>query len=451
MFKLFKLLVIMLLTSLLLLLQSCSESSTPTPTNDPGKVEIINSSTGGSVKTDKGAEVIVPAGSIANRNDGSSGSVSFSIESAVNQSDLPTPIPTMYKVIGSIYAFGPSNFVFTEPVHIFLPAESESSPEGLTIIWYNESEKQWILLPLSDIDATNKRLGVSVFELGYFAVVRFQNPSSISKSDEIMNDKRVGGIRYSHPSNTEYYFTLTIKAVTYKYPEIGWPNLIGYNVGTGSNPTGGPRPKTHMMNIPQGTYTIELSRVKRGTLSRLPGERETYSNPILVTVGPYTSVFGWDAESFQGWTELNLGGGDWRKGNPADWPQPTVPYGTGQFQATLSWQNAGSTWTDLDLHVFGPNGIHVYFGNDVSQDGSLMLDVDWIDEPGNAVENIFSTKPMPKGEYKIGVFVYDGFVPKPYEVRIIRQGSIVKTHRGTATRVGDEEDDLIVIQTFRID
>lgn len=446
--KLFKILVV--LSTIMLLLQGCPETSNPDDTPDAGKVQIFNTATGGTLKTTAGAEVTVPAGAIAKRTDGSDGVVSFSIEPNINQSDLPLPLPNSYKLIGSIYGFGPSSFLFTEPLQIYLPAGSEATPEGLSIAWYSDAQNQWILLPINDIDATGKRLGVSVFELGYFAVVKPSISSIAGKMPEIQNDKRVGGIRYGH-SGFDYYYTLTVKAVNYKYPEIGWPNLIGYNVGTGSYPAGGPLPETKMGNIPQGLYTIEVSRVKRGTLFSPPGERETYSNPALVTVTGFTSVGGWGWDSWTGWNDLTLSGGEWRKGNPADWPQPTVPFGTGEFQATLSWTNVGNTWTDLDLHLFGPDNMHIYFDRKVSSDGSVRLDVDWIEEPGNAVENIFSTKSMPKGEYKVGVFVYDGHVPKPYEVRIIRQGSIVKTHRGTATKVGTSEADLFIIQTFRID
>jgi hypothetical protein len=393
---------------------------------------------------------MVPTGAIAPKGDGSSGAVSFSIETNVNMSDLELPLPSSYKLIGSVYGYGPANFVFAEPLQIYLPAGSESTPEGLSIAWYNDSNKEWVLLPINDVDEVGKRLGTSVMELGYFAVVKPSIASSIGKKAEIQNDKRVGGIKLT-TNSSDYYYTMTIIAVTYKYPEIGWPDLVGYNVSTGSYPTGGPLPVTRMGNIPQGTYTIEVSRVKRGTFMQLPGERETYTNPALVTVGGFTSVGGWGMDSWTGWSELNLSGGQWRTGDPSNWPKPTVPFGTGQFQATLTWVNSGSNWTDLDLHLIGPNGMHVYFADEVSSDGSVMLDVDWIDEPGNAVENIFSTNLMPKGEYKVYVMVFDGFVPKPYEVRIIRQGSIVKTFRGSATKISDWDDDMIHIQTFRID
>lgn len=435
----------------ILSIMGCPESSTPTDITDNGKVEIFTSTNGGSLVTDNGAEIIVPAGAVAKKTDGSVGSVSFSIEPDINQSDLPTPLPNAYRLVGKIYGFGPSSFIFSEPIHIFLPASTEDTPENLAIAWYNDTEKQWILLPISQIDETSKRLGITSFELGYFAVVKVANISKISNKVDIVSDKRVGGIRYS-PNTIDYYYTLTIKNVTYKYPEIGWPNLIGYNVGTGSYPAGGPLPKTHMGNIPQGAYTIEVSRVKRGTLFSLPGERETYSNPILINVTGFSMVGGWSMESWSGWNDLTLTGGDWRKGNPDNWPKATVPFSTGQFQATLSWTNPqDGRYTDLDLHLFGPNGIHVYFGEEVSSDGSIMLDIDWIDEPGNAVENIFSTKNMPKGEYKLYVDVFDGFVPRQFEVRVIRQGSLVRTFRSSATKISEVESDLIHVQTFKID
>jgi hypothetical protein len=428
----------------------CPELTNPSTESEQGKVEIFTSDNGGSLISESGAEIIVPAGAVVQKTDGSTGSVSFSIEPDINQADLPIPLPNMYHLVGKIYGFGPSSFIFNEPIHIFLPASSESSPENLAIAWYNDAEKQWILLPVSSIDESKKRIGITSFELGYFAVVKIANSSKSSKNAEIQNDKRVGGIRFA-PTTNDYYYTLTVKTVTYKYPEIGWSNLIGYNVGTGSYPTGGPLPKTYMSNIPQGAYTIEISRVRRGTIFSPPGERETYSNPILINVTGFSWVGGWSIENWSGWNDLTLSGGDWRIGNPATWPKPTVPFGTGQFQATLSWTNPpDGNYTDLDLHLFGPNDIHVYFANEISLDGSIMLDVDWISKPGNAVENIFSTKNMPKGQYKLYVDTFDGYVPRQFEVRVIRQGSIVKTFRSTTTKISATESDLIHVQTFNI-
>ncbi|MDT3738216.1 MAG: hypothetical protein RO257_01805 [Candidatus Kapabacteria bacterium] len=447
--KFFRIFALLILTSAMLILQGCPESASPSDTSDTGIVELFNSTNGGTIKTTNGAEITIPAGAIATKTDGSQGSVSFSIEPNIKAADLPLPIPAGYKLIGSIYGFGPSSFMFNEPLQIYLPAGSESSPENLSITWYNDTEKQWILLPINDIDAVNKRLGASVFELGYFAVVKIEITSGWSGKGEIQDSKNAGGIRYS-PNTSDYYYTLSVKAVQYKYPEIGWPNLIGYNCSTGSYPTGGPLPETRMGNIPQGDYTIEVSRVKRGTLSSLPGERETYSNPAQITVTGFTVVGGWDWYNWTGWNDLSLSGGQWMKGDPSTWPKATIPFGTGQFQATLSWINTSSNNTDLDLHLFGPDNLHVYFSNEVSDDGSLMLDVDWMEETGSAVENIFSTKNMPKGDYKVYVDTFSGDVPKSFEVRIIRQGSLVKTYRGTATKVSVAEQDMILIQTFTI-
>ena len=315
---------------------ACSESNSPTDPKDP-VVEAVFTSTGeGTLTSADGAEVGIHLGSISTAGDGSNAELTFKIQSNIDRSAISTPIPSMYELVGTIQLFEPMNFVFTDPVQIFLSAANTDSPEDLTILWYNGKSAEWIPLPLNALDEDNKRLGSSVFELGYFAVAKMTAPASGKK---LLSSDRVGGMRYRHSHTSDYYYTLTIAAVTYANPAIGWPNLVGYTASTGNRLGGvGPLSTTSMGNIPRGSYTVYISRVKRGTHFNLPGERETYTVPSIVEVGSFSNISSWKMENWHGWTDVGLaGGGEWRKGTPANWPDATVPPAAGTDPLNGKW------------------------------------------------------------------------------------------------------------------
>ncbi len=125
------------------------------------------------------------------------------------------------------------------------------------------------------------------------------------------------------------------------------------------------------------------------------------------------------------------GSGNWVNGSPSNWPPPTVPMGTGKFQATLTWVNTSSSAVDLDLYLTLPNNEKVYFGHKVANDSSFALDVDFRYTLGNATENIYSLKNnLPSGTYKVEVNYWGGTGTKPYNVRILINGSVTN-HSGS--------------------
>lgn len=322
---------LLMLSLILVLILACDDTTKPSdlPDDNGGS---FNTTEGGILKISNGAEITVPAGAISNQIDGTPGEVTFTIEANVASKDLPIQIPTDFKVFGSIFKFGPLDFIFDGPVQIFLPASSVSSPQDMEIAWYNKTKNEWILLPINTIDSKLKRLGASVFELGYFAVVSLSKTSIINKgTPEIQSPEpeptwlRVGGIRMHH-NMMDYFVTMTVKAVILKYPTIPWPDPVGDAATNGSYPAGGPLPTTYLGNIPQGIYEIVISRSKRGTLFELPGKTETYTVPIYVNVTPFILVEGtWDEWDWLGWVDLVVSGGEWRVGSPEEWPDPTIP------------------------------------------------------------------------------------------------------------------------------
>ncbi len=436
----------LMIVSLLFIAASCDDDS-PTSSKSSGAVKLIQSTSGGSLKVDNGTEIVVPAGAIMGESS-ANGEMTFSIET--NVTDLPEPIPQGYTVIGGVTSFGPNNFIFAEPVRVWLNASSLESLDDICVIKYSESQLKWLVYPISDLDPEKKRIGISTLELGLFAVVRVQ--ATANKMPQVSAPQKAGGIKYEHTITGNYYFTLTVLSFTPKYQSDAGAIAVGWSSSTGSQVTGGPRSVTYMSGIPQGNYQIIVSRVKAGTLSSPPGEREYYSLPATANVGPYTSTMGWDWYSWGGWSTLNLpGGGTWTTTRPSVWESPTKAYGTGDFHITLSWVNTSSSATDLDLHLYGPRDLHVYWAADKNEDGSIELDRDWLRETGNATENLYSvTSSIPRGEYKVYVDAYSGDVPKNFEVRIIKRGSSVKTYRGTATKTTyySGQQDMIFIDKF---
>ncbi|MDH7514323.1 MAG: hypothetical protein QHI48_00405 [Bacteroidota bacterium] len=412
---------------------SCSKENNPVKTDDQQTaVQTFTSTTGGKIETPSGNALEVIPGVVPGNQNGTPATVAFSVESPVQ---LPAPLPSGATQVGSCTRFGPVGFLFNWPVRVILSYPEGNDPASLFIMRYNAAQEKWFVVPASYADASKRVVGADVLELGEFVLVKLQGMGKLQAPDS------QGGFEYGGESG--YYYALTVKSVTFKYPaQAAWFNLVGVVAGaSGSGPTGGPLQPTHAI-LPQGTYEIWITRTKPGTLTELP-KTWTYTIPARGTIdNPLTS---WGYGNTTGWTTLNSpSGGEWREGRPGEWPQPTNPMGTGEFQATLNWVNTSTTAADLDLHLYGPNNMHVYFGEDVSSDGSVMLDRDWQEETGNAVENIFSVKQMPKGSYTVKVHHFSG-QPKSYTVRVIRFGS-VRTWSGSISNGSD----MHVITNFSI-
>ena len=92
-------------------------------------------------------------------------------------------------------------------------------------------------------------------------------------------------------------------------------------------------------------------------------------------------------------------------------PFPTQIAGTGAIRASLTWGEQ----PDVDLHVFEPNGSHVYYRNLVGQDGQLDVD----DVSGWGPENyVVACNDVNAGTYEIGVNYYSGRAPEVAKVAL---------------------------------
>ncbi|MBM4170400.1 MAG: hypothetical protein FJ214_00845 [Ignavibacteria bacterium] len=440
-----KLLSILLPLSIAFLINSSSckkeEGTEPKEPTEENVVGTIGSLQGGTVKTNSGYEITVIPGTVPQNQNGQSANVTFSIEVPVTP---PKEISSTAEKRGDYTKLGPEGFTFRWPVRITFPYRNTTDPSELKLLFYDALSSSWKVVPISMVDKDKKVIGADVMELGYYVVAKVgQSAPKITAEDSD------GGFEFA--GDATYYYTLTVASVTnfkYAWQSASWYSgrIVGSTGSTGSQPTGGPRPPTRI-HLVQATYQVWISRTTPGTLSTLP-KIETYTVPASGTISQPVTYSG-PLSSGSGWTTLSMpGGGTWVQGTPQGWAVPTVTYGTGDFQATLTWVNTSTNASDVDLHLYGPNNMHVYWSSPKSSDNSVELDRDWQRTVGNAVENIYSLKTMPTGSYNLKVNLYTGN-PASYRVRVINKGS-VKSYIGNLSTINSSEDQskMVTIETF---
>jgi hypothetical protein len=428
-----------LIISLGIVLISCNEDN-PADTGANGVVKDISDSLGGNLEKE-GYEIQVPAGAIPPRQDGSRATVSFSIELGVQS---PGALPQGGQLVGRMAYFAPDGFVFNFPLRLFFPIADED-PFDLFIMNFDYEENTWVVVPTSAYDSVNKRIGVDVVELGIYAVVkRTTTGVSGTKNPSVLRGYDYGGVtvkKVFHPQSE--YSVVTVKSAVYsRQSDENWwgsaSRLIGRTGRTWWFVGGGQPWRVLPMywSLPLGTYEFWVSRVFPD------GRWETYTMPVTVNI---TSPLIDNPPNFPGgWYEINessLSGGDWSAGRPGEIKPATTSVGTGQLQITLKWVNTESSYADLDLHLVLPDQSEVYFGNKISEGGELALDKDWMTSYGNAIENIYSLKTMPKGSYKIYVDHFSGYT-KTFSVRV-KRGTYIRTYNHTI-----ESGEQINIENF---
>lgn len=106
-----------------------------------------------------------------------------------------------------------------------------------------------------------------------------------------------------------------------------------------------------------------------------------------------------------------------------------VCVGVGTVRITLSW----SVVTDLDLHLFVPNGDWISFENPLTSYGQLDVDDcvagSCVNQQGTHVENIFLDASAPRGAYDIQVVNFDGRASADYTIEVV--GAISESFSGT--------------------
>ncbi len=355
-----------------------------------------------------GFEITVPKGAVPKTNSGSDGKVAFSVTSG---GELPTALPEGTEIVnGASIKIEPMNFIFNSPITLKVPLYGQSTNE-VALLRYNEYTNSWEVIPFSSVNSDGTA-SASVIELGYFVLIKYSQRNTF------------GGIHIDNRYLEEgyyYYLTLTSRSGS----AIGDTKRISF-AANGQD--------LYMANVPLGTYNVTLSRERRSNLNSQVNAIEYYPGNMTITVSTSLIQGNGGYNTYTGWTELRFEGYDWINGRPDNvWGEATTTYGTGTFQATLTWVNSSTqTYTDYDLHLYGPNNLHVYYGH--KNEGAFELDRDWTNQVGNAVENLYTiSDDITPGQYQIKVHHYSGASGKRYNCRVILNGVVVKSVSGATS------------------
>jgi hypothetical protein len=418
------------------LLSGCTDDNTTQPPNDPvnnaGTTQTITSETSGTLEWD-GFRMEVHTGNVPRMQNGNPGTVTFSLNSSSTIENGFSPVPSQFTVISKYLKAGPEAFNFAGTIQLFFPAESQPNPQDLTVLEYRPDTQEWKIVPTSAIDTANKKIGVDVLKLGYYVLAKHNLVDNLT-------DFRAGGCVLDIPMEPFTNYILTCQSVSPEKPSI----LNFYSGGLVGKTFMGPiflgcqQNKTKAI-VPQGTISFWVSKI---SCQGSNPEIFTYSIPASVTINDPLEFVGWSTYDAVVYVPFTLPtGGSWVSGRPTNWPPPTQPFGTGTVQATLTWNNTTSNGTDLDLHLYGPNNLHISWQNTSS--ANFTLDRDWRTTAGDAIENIFSTTTtVPSGDYRVNVAHFQGF-SKTFNCRVIVNGSVTNY---TNTLGGGSVD----VRTFNI-
>lgn len=438
----------------MLVFTGCKKDSDPNPEPTQSVTKIFTSTSTGGVLTLEGTSLVIESGTVPRLANGDPATVNFSVEVNVT---LPKALPSNMKLVGKTSHFGPEGFIMSEPMLLQFTLPDGVALDQASIVGYDNASGNYGVYPITYYDPDNKVVGTVVYELGYYML------ANVNELNRTRAPFGAGGFQINQFQNRDWYpqapanwqgqmtyHRLIITNFVPAFPQemAYWapydPNSNGgqryWEVWTPSVAGGGSPNHTIGMTFrgPQGTYTAQLIAYRRVSQNS-PQECKQYSLPMTFTIGsPITCT---SANICSGWSPAPAwptGAGQWNDIDCYNYkPLPTIPVCTGDFQATLTWFNGSGSFgdTDLDLHLYGPNGMHVYWVNkNPGCPCGLMLDRDMIDETGWVQENICanSIAAMPRGEYRLEVELFSG-KDKEFQVRLIR-GTQSQTFNGNVTQ-----------------
>ena len=404
-----------------------------------------------------GYKLEILPGSIPALANGSEATVTFSIETGL---DLPKPLPVGITQVGDAVHFGPEGFVFQLPLLIKFPLPNSYSPDQVSIVHFDDEDNKWRMMPMAFFDQENNTIGAYVFDLDLYTLV---NIEGFDKSNE---SRLKGGIRWNiassvhgdqnqnflqyppHPPEWNPITTYVILQVEKFIPKFELDySLLGntddWVAVTATSLTGSVNQSSpfHSVGIewflPQGEYEFCVQAMSEkyfpGDLTRR--QTQTYNMLATAVIDEPVICNGWHSlgvdQACAGWTVPKVPAeGSWSNSEICPWPEHTVPVCTGEFQATLTWQNHENESADLDLYLYGPDDLIVYY--EIEQVGDILLDRDIREySMGHAQENICAPllDEMPPGNYRIAVQHYTG-AEKDFQVRLVR-GEKSESYSGT--------------------
>ncbi|MCF8237620.1 MAG: hypothetical protein K9I85_05650 [Saprospiraceae bacterium] len=443
----------------MVLIGSCQKDNTdPNPTTQSMIKQIASDEPGGVLTLD-GSSLIIPPNAIPELANGNTATVSFTIEKG---GALPKALPSNMKLVGQTTNFGPEGFIFQEPLWLLFTLPDGTAPDQVCVVGFNTDRNEYGVFPITYYDEDKAEVGAAVYELGTYILA---NVADINRTRAPFG---AGGWRlrtfntngwYPATANTgswyanDCYNKLIITDFVPTYPEelSLWapynPNATNgrryWEVMTPPNVTGwGPNHNQGLTFMgPQGTYTAQLIVSHKSSQLSSP-ECKQYTLPLTFTINDVVTCS--SATLCTGWSVgPNLpSGGSYSNIDCFEYkPLATIPVCTGDFQATLTWFNGNNSYgdSDLDLHLYGPDNLHVFWSNKTPGIGGITLDRDMIDETGWVQENICapSLAGMPKGTYTVKVNLFDGN-DKDFQVRMIK-GTQSQSFSGRVTSTAPEK------------
>ena len=403
----------------------------------------VTSSQEGTVTTPGGARLEVPSGAVPLTDDGSSGTMIFSIE---EETDPTITLPTGLIPVGPVYRLGPEGFTFALPVRMTLPIPSNVDPDTvLGAMFYDVADSAWKLMPAA-IDVEGRAV---VVETTHFS--RWGLWGASSSADpwartggwlEVRNPYRRAGSQYPGgrylPASSWYGLCIQSwspddPSMVYNYsPPTDW-QIVVFDVS-----------HSYKWWVPAGQYTL-IEFFGRSEINNNPTYVPQHYN-LYRPLGTYGVAAGQTLTFAAPDPAPGPNDPGFTSGSPVCWGEATTATGTGDVQITLTW-NAEA---DIDLHVIDPNGDEVYYANTIVPSGG-QLDRDNL--CSNFImgrpENIFwPSGQAPRGTYTVKVRYYSNCANAgavEWTVRTVVMGQ-VNTYSGRLSGVGDEQ----TVTTFTV-
>lgn len=453
-----------------------SELDTTQPESNPSSQPVANppqntASTAASVSVSSGEATVVtapdgafisiPTGAVPAGDDGTAGTMVFSIEQ-VSVTEQNTAVADDLTLAGPLYRLGPEGFNFNTPIIVSLPIPAGTDPGTIAgLVTYDPQSGQMKLVP-SFIDLENGVVSASTIHLSPWGIGRYyENLAQVQREtggnitvhlprtapdpftdNDGLDEARYNGRAFSYGVCIESYSLADNNPNTRIWPHWETPTGYLYVVhdsyhGRTQNP--GPR----SWWVPTGTYQLSeivaVSEVNPGDPLYLP-EYKNYWRPVgnvqMTPGGEVRFSFNDIRSEFHTWTE----------GRPNCFGLATSSAGTGDVQITLTWDSED----DLDLHVIDPSGEEIYYSNTSSlSGGQLDRDNQCSDFILGQPENVFwPVGSAPSGSYQVSVHYYGSCVQDhtvPWTVRIVTSGQ-VQTYSGAVSSSGEQQ----TVTTFTI-
>lgn len=419
-----------------------SSVATPHTTNSTSLT--VTSAEAGVVTDGSGVSITIPAGAVPANDDGSIGSMIFSI--AQDTSTVPS-LPGGYVSVGPVVNLGPEGFVFEQPVTISIPISAGMDPARVMgASYYDPGQSVWVLVTGS-VDAATRTVQVSTTHLSIWTAWGL-NP-------QMPVDVNYGALRIARPEpNLDYggpdatYSSATtshgicIRTATFNNPSEGawWAGTDNLQFSV-DNYWGSPEPDMRNpyedYRLPNGSY--QLTEIIYQA-ERNPGD--PFYIPHFYTIWrDYGTVIvaGGQTLEINFPYEARYGDPEWTIDRPPCWGVVTSSVhtgGVGGVQVTLNWNSNA----DLDLHVIEPGGEEIFYANHPSvAGGDLDRDNQCSDFVLGKPENIFWTTPL-NGTYQVNVVYYQdcgGAGPVNFTVRICQNNVCQNPISGTVNTGGD--------------